>query len=373
MQDMGPLAGLKRPQMQQQLHQANKNADEYLKLHGGETSTVFKTRVFDFYNDLVIESLVEPHYDFMDTLEQDASAAASKSGLDPKQPPVPRISEEKDPADVTPTPNTTPIQGSLPSVDICSPTSSTPSQPPTVVATTTHAPLNKSHSTPAHSHSSRLTPPLTITTHSSTTITSFPSPSRRSPSFQLPHPLLTPTAVIPPHTTTTATMNKHPKRPRFPLVNILLVTHGGVVSSLFKHLTQDLGFIQPATALSHRGGDPRRNPPFPKSTGVYRFVVSKKFWRDGEYEWCGGVEVENDVSHWAGMVDKYGGDGEKKGKKKKEEVAVVVGGRVVLPGLPGKVEVDGYWVDESSRTNPTPHVSPEGAAPPVVVKRSLGW
>ncbi|KAI8853918.1 histidine phosphatase superfamily [Chytridium lagenaria] len=61
-------------------------------------------------------------------------------------------------------------------------------------------------------------------------------------------------------------------------VNLLIITHGGWIQRLLKHLVDELGF--PTEGESHARS-------FPKNTGVYRFSITKMMKRDGDYEWSG--------------------------------------------------------------------------------------
>lgn len=83
-------------------------------------------------------------------------------------------------------------------------------------------------------------------------------------------------------------------KPKLKTINILLVTHGGWIHTLTDHLTNELNFNLD-TELHHG---------FPKNTGVYRFVISKIFTDDGDYEWEGAVNLINCVSHLAGFAKK---------------------------------------------------------------------
>ncbi|KAI9344930.1 histidine phosphatase superfamily [Obelidium mucronatum] len=332
-QDLADLAGKKVPEVQSVLKANDKHMDEYLKSKG-EPSAVFKARVLEFYNDLVIENLVEPHYDFLDSLaEQEAKRDMELSArMKNQQPPSTEKSAKNPEQDASLTENPTPP---------------------------TPGPLNKSQSAPAHSiNSSPLVPPLVTGNLSFSNCLASP----HSPSYHLPHPLLVPTSPI--RSTTTASpppQNLRQRRPQFPQQHILLVTHGGVIKALFKHLTAELGFH---VKQLHVG--------FPKPVSVYEFVISKQFWKDGDYEWSGEVVQMNNVSHLAMMVEKHGEEKDRlmmRARRGKGPPRTTNDGKA-LPNLPEKT--DAYLKDVTSASCPTPQVSPEKSGPPKV-KRSLGW
>ncbi|KAJ3019915.1 UNVERIFIED_CONTAM: hypothetical protein HDU68_010437 [Siphonaria sp. JEL0065] len=347
-QDLGDLAGKKVPDVQKLLKESDKHMDEYLKTKG-ETAAIFKSRVLEFYNDLVIDNLVEPHYDFMDAIaEQDAKREAElivKRKKDSKKEALQqqsRISEEGSSlSNFGKTPSPTPLQISLPTESEMSPQASP-------------SPLNKSKSAPTQF---RLVPPLVTGNLSFSNGLASP----HSPSFHLPHPLLIPTSPVRSTTTAAPSQSYRQRRPQFPQQNILLVTHGGVIKTLFKHLTAELGFH----VKQFHGG-------FPKPTSVYEFVISKRFWKDGDYEWSGEIVQMNNVSHLAMMVEKHGEEKDRLMMRAKRGKGLPqTNGEVNrLPNLPKKSGE--YIQDVSSAWFPTPQVSPEKSEPPKV-KRSLGW
>ncbi|KAJ3290293.1 hypothetical protein HDU79_003395 [Rhizoclosmatium sp. JEL0117] len=356
-QHLADLAGKTKPAMLKHLKENDKNRDEYLKSKGGETSQVFKARVYDFYEDLILNHLVEPHNKFLDKLsDQEAE----------------RERQQKIKQGVAPTPLPTPADPAFPN-EAKSPSSISSN----TVQSQQPAPLTKSHSLPAPT----TPPPLLVTSKTNTALTITTTPSPRSPSFLIPHPLLTPTS---PTTTPLHVQQQHHRRRRrpakFPTQNILLITHGGPVHTLFTHLQKDLSF-----PMTHH--TPSRHTTFPKPTGIYVFEIRKYFWASGEWEWGGEIGVVNCVSHLA-RVRELCGDGVERDKARLEKgkgvwgrpgVVEDSGGKRGLPGLPEKVGNHGEYVaDSSSQWYQTPQVSPESrnlpvGESPVVPKRSLGW
>ncbi|KAI8818159.1 histidine phosphatase superfamily [Fimicolochytrium jonesii] len=81
-----------------------------------------------------------------------------------------------------------------------------------------------------------------------------------------------------------------PRPPRMRQINILVITHGGWIQRLMEHLLDDLNFRVDCALL----------PGFPKNTAVYRFVISKVFAVDLDYEWEGRLKLMNCVAHLAG-------------------------------------------------------------------------
>ncbi|KAL7748591.1 hypothetical protein RI367_006002 [Sorochytrium milnesiophthora] len=73
--------------------------------------------------------------------------------------------------------------------------------------------------------------------------------------------------------------------------HILIVTHGGVIQRLLKHVVEELGF---------NVFDGKRIG-YPRHTGVYQLRISKVWHADGDYDWIGSVERINCVSHLAGL------------------------------------------------------------------------
>ncbi|KAJ3231431.1 hypothetical protein HDU78_007717 [Chytriomyces hyalinus] len=376
-QDLGDLAGKKIPEVQRILKAADNHQDGYLK-HKGEPMESFKTRMLDFYHDLIIENLVEPHYDFLDKMaEEDAKREEAKekyhSKLSQKNVVPPAIFEGVE----TSTPQMAPIE-------VANAGTTTSS----VVNTTTDAsiipqaappsPLLKSKSAPANSattsHVGRTIPRLNTGLISSSMVQSLPSP-HPSTSIALPHPLLTPTS---PNRPSILDTKKRQRRPQFPQQRVLLVTHGGCIRLLLKHLMSDLGFPVKEP-----------HPGFPKPTSVNQFVICKKFWNDGDYEWSGLVLHMNNVAHLADMEKRHGPKADLPGnsngtttvdgnslKKGKDAAVRKHHDTGPLPGLPAKS--GGYERDRSTDDWPTPQVSPEQQSPPEIgvpkgPKKSLGW
>ncbi|KAJ3223442.1 hypothetical protein HDU81_009201 [Chytriomyces hyalinus] len=374
-QDLGDLAGKKVPEVQRILKAADNHQDGYLK-QKGEPMESFKARVLDFYHDVIIENLVEPHYDFLDKLaEEDARREQAKAKYHFKilqrtpsaihegaESSTPQVA----PSEVENTGKPTAIIGNAPAEVSIIPQAAPPS------------PLLKSKSAPANSatnsHVARTIPRLNTGLTPSSIVQGLPSP-HPSTSIALPHPLLTPTS---PNRPSIFDTKKRQRRPQFPQQRVLLVTHGGCIRLLLKHLMSELGFPVKEP-----------HPGFPKPTSVNQFVICKKFWNDGDYEWSGLVLHMNNVAHLADMEKRHGpkadtaGDGNEtaavdgKQLKKGKDVAVRKHHNAgPLPGLPAKS--GGYERDRSTDDWPTPQVSPEQQSPPEIEgskgpKKSLGW
>ncbi|KAJ3124428.1 hypothetical protein HK100_011238, partial [Physocladia obscura] len=330
-QNISDLAGKKLPEVEKILKLNDKHMDGYLKSHGGETREQLKIRILEFYSDLIIEQLVEPHYDFLESISTDKQSTSTEQSLS--------------------SPNNLSVDSISPPV---------PQAPP----------ILKSESAPANSDKKSI-PPLQTSNLSAISIT-ITSPSPRSPSFQSPHPLLIPiTSVRTPQNTPVQIKPSKFHRSRFPIKNILIVTHGGPIKLLFKHLIEELGFtIDPARL--HRG--------YPKCTSVNTFTVTKKFFGDGDYEWRGEISAMNDVGHFAMAEEKWCPDEAVRRKLRatrgkiqassSKDLSLEITNKT-LPSLPAKSD---FTVDSSSWSNPTPNSSPERSAPQVnTVKRSLGW
>ncbi|KAJ3046780.1 hypothetical protein HK097_000519 [Rhizophlyctis rosea] len=80
--------------------------------------------------------------------------------------------------------------------------------------------------------------------------------------------------------------------------HVLIVTHGGVITTLFKHLLDELQFPLAETIFKRQTG-------FPKNTSVYRFEIArvKTIGAQGQkdFEWEGCVTLMNDVGHLAAL------------------------------------------------------------------------
>lgn len=82
------------------------------------------------------------------------------------------------------------------------------------------------------------------------------------------------------------------KQPRLKQNHVLLVTHGGPIQELMKHLINELGFVV-------QGPPPHG---FPKNSGVSRFVISRINKPDGiDYDWEGRIALYNCLTHLASM------------------------------------------------------------------------
>jgi len=75
---------------------------------------------------------------------------------------------------------------------------------------------------------------------------------------------------------------------------ILIVTHGGFIKNLMKHLIEELRF---KPCCDEQYG-------FPKNTGIYKFSIVNTKYTDGnhsikDYKWKGKIQLMNCVSHLA--------------------------------------------------------------------------
>ncbi|KAI8612172.1 hypothetical protein BC830DRAFT_593827 [Chytriomyces sp. MP71] len=366
-QDLADLAGRKLPEVQKFLKESDNHLDGYLKKKG-ECNDAFKKRVLEVYHDLVIESLVEPHYDFLDkVVESEAKREAAKAEYWAEKQQQHPQQKKKEGSSFSPativeviaeaTATTKEATSELASVSTKM-TETTMSLTQTSVNKAPPSPLLKSKSAPGSKAPRHITPLITGNLSTTTLGSNLPSP--HSPStLTLPHPLLTPTSPNRPSILST----RRQRRPQFPAKHILLVTHGGCIRTLFKHLMTDLGF---PVRQAHVG--------FPKPTGVFQFSISKQFWADGDYEWSGLVVHMNNVAHLADLELRHGLEA---GRKREENRAGKKGKGCVLPVLPKKMGE--YERDRSSEIWPTPQVSPEQSAPPqilpvpAIARKSLGW
>ncbi|ORY40139.1 hypothetical protein BCR33DRAFT_370477 [Rhizoclosmatium globosum] len=353
-QHLADLAGKTKPAMLKHLKENDKNRDEYLKSKGGETSQVFKARVYDFYEDLILNHLVEPHNKFLDKLsDQEAE----------------RERQQKIKQGVAPTPLPTPADPAFPNEAKSPSSNAMQSQQP--------APLTKSHSLPAPT----TPPPLLVTSKTNTTLTITTTPSPRSPSFLIPHPLLTPTS---PTTTPLHVQQQHHHRRRRRPAKFLPKTFSNYPRRPSPHP------LHPPPKRPLLPNDtPHPVPPhnLPQTNRHLRIRDPQVFLG----EWGVGVGwrdwVVNCVSHLA-RVRELCGDGVERDKARLEKgkgvwgrpgVVEDGGGKRGLPGLPEKVGNHGEYVaDSSSQWYQTPQVSPESrnlpvGESPVVPKRSLGW
>ncbi|KAJ3193977.1 hypothetical protein HK101_003730 [Irineochytrium annulatum] len=125
----------------------------------------------------------------------------------------------------------------------------------------------------------------------------FPTPKTVGPPSPLPHPNLAPD-VLHPTTASNGNLNRQrARRLKLKRKNILIVTHGGWIHQLLKHLLDELGF-------EIEGDSNQRG--FPKNTGIYRFTISKMFLEDGDYEWKGAFTTMNSLSHVANIGKDFG-------------------------------------------------------------------
>ncbi|KAI8799394.1 histidine phosphatase superfamily [Cladochytrium replicatum] len=115
-----------------------------------------------------------------------------------------------------------------------------------------------------------------------------PSPTRANLAMEFP------TTYVPPTTFNPDQVPLKTRRPMMPARNILVVTHGGWIQEILKHLIEELHF--PASCEIQTG--------FPKTTGVFRFRIIKAWKKDGDYEWEGKITGMNCVAHLAGLSQK---------------------------------------------------------------------
>ncbi|ORX81979.1 phosphoglycerate mutase-like protein [Anaeromyces robustus] len=81
---------------------------------------------------------------------------------------------------------------------------------------------------------------------------------------------------------------------KFKMFHILIVTHGGFIKNLMKHLLEELKF---KLVCDEQIG-------FPKNTGIYKFSIVNIKYRDNDhsikdYKWKGKIELMNCVAHLA--------------------------------------------------------------------------
>ncbi|KAJ3346283.1 hypothetical protein HDU83_003185 [Entophlyctis luteolus] len=338
-QNLSDLAGKRVPEVQKILKESDNHFNGYLKKHGGETTEALKARVLEFYSDIIIEQLVVPHNKFLYSL-----------GI------------------FSPT--------------FSSPISSKPSQDHSV-----EEPDSLHHEYPIGERPNRRNLPHVQTNNlmPSSVPATF---SAQSTISNPPHPLLTPTVgASTPSTTTTATATsplkapqttaqQNPRRPRFPLRHIVVVTHAGPLNALLRHLAVDLAFPALYPQPPHRT--------FPKCAAISAFAIDKSFWRSGDYEWRGAVLAANDVSHLAMLVEKWSDDVHKRDAARKRRGKLPPQGTAASSNSRQTATEESagnaFSVDKSSWYDPTPQSSPEKTDPPCsdcavnsVPKRSLGW
>ncbi|KAJ3114113.1 hypothetical protein HDU96_002534 [Phlyctochytrium bullatum] len=96
----------------------------------------------------------------------------------------------------------------------------------------------------------------------------LPTPSRQYPPIPLP-----------------LKQDSPAKDTKLKKVDVLIVTHGGWINQLIKHIVEELRFEVDAVESNIRS--------FPKNTGVYKFSITKLIKRSGDYEWEGRVTNAN--------------------------------------------------------------------------------
>lgn len=88
--------------------------------------------------------------------------------------------------------------------------------------------------------------------------------------------------------------NNNIKTRKFKMFRILIVTHGGFIKNLMKHLLEELNF---KLCCEEQFG-------FPKNTGIYKFSIVNIKYTDvnhsiKDYKWKGKIELMNCVAHLA--------------------------------------------------------------------------
>jgi len=88
--------------------------------------------------------------------------------------------------------------------------------------------------------------------------------------------------------------NNNNKTRKFRMFRILIVTHGGFIKNLMKHLIEELKF---KPCCDEQYG-------FPKNTGIYKFSIVNIKYTDTnrsikDYKWKGKIELMNCVAHLA--------------------------------------------------------------------------
>nr|KAJ3419514.1 hypothetical protein HK105_006853 [Polyrhizophydium stewartii] len=81
------------------------------------------------------------------------------------------------------------------------------------------------------------------------------------------------------------------RTPKLKQRHVLLVSHGGWIEQLMKHLLEDLKFKVYG----------RQEKSFPKNAAVYQFMIAKHYKPDGDYEWEGFIKLMNCVGHLASL------------------------------------------------------------------------
>ncbi|KAH6571931.1 hypothetical protein BASA50_006720 [Batrachochytrium salamandrivorans] len=85
--------------------------------------------------------------------------------------------------------------------------------------------------------------------------------------------------------------SEHRIIPKIKQRHVLLVTHGGWIEQLMKHLIGDLHFTV----------EGRLEMGFPKTAAAYQFVISKSYKANGDYEWEGSIKLMNCLGHLASL------------------------------------------------------------------------
>jgi len=115
------------------------------------------------------------------------------------------------------------------------------------------------------------------------------------------------------NTNSNTNTNTNTKYRKFRMFRILIVTHGGFIKNLVKHLMEELKF---KVCCDEQYG-------FPKNTGIYKFSIVNIKYTDvnhsiKDYKWKGKMELMNCVSHLA-MLTSNEKKKEKQQRKEEEE------------------------------------------------------
>eukprot|EP00842_Homolaphlyctis_polyrhiza_P003957 jgi/Hompol1/4562/HPOL_003703-RA len=245
--NLGDLTGMLWPQVKEMLKKEDKHLDD-ITGRRGETHAQFKARVINLYGALISRHLVEPHDKVM--------ASMSSMSLQSIAQPAP-LSLKSDSRSVS----KEHITATVPLIPGQIPEPSPASQ--SLKYKTTGAvdnSLNKSLSQSMRNMSLGPTAP-TASTSSISNPVQLPVSLKRQLQFKQRH--------------------------------ILLVSHGGWIEQLMRHLIDDLKFQVHNNTQHHPG--------FPKSASVYQFMISKNYKADGDYEWAGTIPLMNCVGHLASL------------------------------------------------------------------------
>ncbi|KAJ3104418.1 hypothetical protein HDU97_009297 [Phlyctochytrium planicorne] len=280
--DLGDLTGMTWADAKKMLKEEDQTLDQHLR-KSGESSQTFESRVVDFYSALIENFVVVPHRELLQQAmarkeEKNAgglSVSCSSSGF------LEVVANEERRLSVITRSNTNTPRSSFPG-----PLPSPFPRASFSSASTATDEKGNGKSAGEDANGSQSARPSTATTLSSSTSTSTtlanasPAAIPKSANTQTSTP---PTSSSPHH----AIIPRHLKLKR---TNLLVITHGGWIHRLTKHLVDELGFT--ISGETHMRS-------FPKNTGLYRFNITKLFKKSGDYEWNGGFTNMNSVSHLA--------------------------------------------------------------------------